>query len=216
MTTIDGPDLKLIDSRLGDLRQRVSQRFLEAVEYARAATPRADGKEDSLVYFEDHANFRRRTSPHSFDYDAVDLSPPSLAALDFACRYLDDLRGCTWVDVGCGFGQLVIYLRALGYDAWGYDDWSQLRREWAEEFAAEFIQGDWILDKPGGDWKVKTVCWIWTYAGEDFTSSWSGLDYRFLTHRGEQQLPEHDFQFHPLRVFYPHVFAFYGREAMLK
>ena len=57
-----------------------------------------------------------------------DLFSPNIAVLDFLSQI--DPRGETILDLACGLGNLLPYLKRLGFHcSFGYDSWSQLPRE---------------------------------------------------------------------------------------
>lgn len=71
-----------------------------------------------------------------------DLWPPNIAALDYILK--NEPKEVAILDFGCGFGNLLVYLRQAGYtNLYGYDDWSQL----PEGAARAFLDRYHLTDK---------------------------------------------------------------------
>ena len=78
-----------------------------------------------------------------------DLFPPNIAVLDFLNGYIEKPGNETILDYGCGIGVMLVYLRKLGFVAYGYDDWSQLAKSTAEVFLSAHEEVDCLLSTDG-------------------------------------------------------------------
>ena len=78
-----------------------------------------------------------------------DLFPPNIAVLDFLYKYIKKPGNETILDYGCGIGVLIVYLRKLGFVAFGYDDWSQIAKSTAEAFLSTHEEEDCLLGTEG-------------------------------------------------------------------
>lgn len=83
-----------------------------------------------------------------------DLSPVNIAVLDWLLE-MDFDKGTVIADIPCGLGNLMFYLREMGFpEIWGYDNWSQIERERAVHFLtlcgmqAHLVDLPTILEKP--------------------------------------------------------------------
>jgi len=76
------------------------------------------------------------------------LFPPNIAVLDWLLE--QNLDGQTTIaDIPCGLGNLLPYLRGLGYERiWGYDNWTQIERERASAFLDYYKMQECLLDLP--------------------------------------------------------------------
>ena len=51
----------------------------------------------------------------------------------------DNPKDISWLDYGCGIGLLMIYLKELGTDVYGYDNWSQVNKKHAQKFLSKYF-----------------------------------------------------------------------------
>jgi hypothetical protein len=77
-----------------------------------------------------------------------DLFPPNIAVLDWFLDQEFDRDACI-ADIPCGLGNLMVYLKQLGYlDVWGYDNWVQIDRQKAVDFLIPWYFQGHLLDLP--------------------------------------------------------------------
>lgn len=65
------------------------------------------------------------------------LFPPNVAVVDFLLK--NSLQSSTIIDYGCGFNNLAVILRYLGFgEAYGEDNFSQIKKETIKSFLKNF------------------------------------------------------------------------------
>jgi len=101
---------------------------------------------DNVSFFADAGRYvgRLRALPPGIPV-LPDLFPPNIAVLDFLSKYARNPAQETVLDYGCGIGALLVYLRKLGFAAYGYDNWSQIAKSTAEAFLSEHGAPHWLL-----------------------------------------------------------------------
>ncbi len=88
------------------------------------------GERINQTFFANMKNFHHQQT--ELELSLPDLFAPNLCILDFALDHFS-ANDCI-LDWGCGLGICAAYLQGAGFDACGFDDWSQLPRWAAEEF----------------------------------------------------------------------------------
>lgn len=74
------------------------------------------------------------------------IYPPNVAVIDFLLKHGD--RRSAILEYGYGLGNLMVYLRALGFvKTFGYDDYSQIRHQTTAAFLRKFNASDAVLSK---------------------------------------------------------------------
>lgn len=83
-----------------------------------------------------------------------DLFAPNIAVLDWLLE-MDFDKKTVIADIPCGLGNLMFYLREMGFsEIWGYDNWNQIERERAVNFLEScgmqehLVDLSTILEKP--------------------------------------------------------------------
>jgi len=118
-------------------------------------------KEDSLKYLLDKNNhpvyvlnkyyhnlkdYANRAQDARFN-NVLDLYPPNVVALYYIIEHLDEFKGKTWLDFGCGIGMLGVYLNYLGIEFYGYDNFSQgVPKDAAINFLRKYKLEDRLID----------------------------------------------------------------------
>jgi len=97
-------------------------------------------------YYHKLQNYASRATDASFK-NFIDLYPPNVAILDYVIKNIDEFKGKTWLDYGCGIGMLGAYLNYLGIDFYGYDNFSQgVPKEVALDFLKKYNLENKLLD----------------------------------------------------------------------
>ncbi|MBM3206768.1 MAG: hypothetical protein FJZ43_04060 [Candidatus Staskawiczbacteria bacterium] len=74
------------------------------------------------------------------------IYPPNVAVIDFMLRHIN--REAHILEYACGLGNLIIYLRESGFKkVFGYDNYSQIRKDTIESFLGKFHIENAILSK---------------------------------------------------------------------
>jgi hypothetical protein len=77
-----------------------------------------------------------------------DLFPPNIAVLDWLLE-MNISKKIVIADIPCGLGNLMFYLKELGFEqVWGYDNWSQIEKERAEKFLRLSAIREGLVDLP--------------------------------------------------------------------
>jgi len=77
-----------------------------------------------------------------------DLFPPNIAVLDWLLE-MDFDKKTVIADIPCGLGNLMFYLREMGFpEIWGYDNWAQIERERAVRFLESCGMQEHLVDLP--------------------------------------------------------------------
>jgi len=81
-----------------------------------------------------------------FKNNPLFLNPPNVAAIDFLLKNVQ--KDAHILDHGTGLGNLLIYLRELGFkNSFGYDNFSQFKEETIKNFLAHFNLSGAVLTK---------------------------------------------------------------------
>ncbi len=98
------------------------------------------------------------------------IYPPNVAVIDFIIK--QSSKEDYILEYGCGLGNLIIYLRQLGYkNILGYDNFSQINKETIEEFLNHFKAQSALLSREATlQLKNKIaicVCYFWNRLEKD-------------------------------------------------
>lgn len=130
------------------------------------------GPSDNIKYFQNlkiygasHLALHGVSSP-------FELFPPNVAALDFLVKLGPRREEQVVLDFGTGMGNLIVYLRRLGFQhVHGYDNHSQISRETSEAFLREFgLNGVLVAKEQLGSLGASIVIvgsLPWSYYGSD-------------------------------------------------
>ncbi len=98
------------------------------------------------------------------------LYPSNVAIIDFLLR--QNLKQETILDYGCGLGNLMVYLKSMGFkNTHGYDDFSQIKKETILTFLGGFNTQEALLEKKAALSLRNTIavcsCFFWSRLGQD-------------------------------------------------
>jgi len=116
-------------------------------------------------YFHNLKNYAHRSSDAGFE-NFIDLYPVNVAILEYVIKHLDEFKGQSWLDYGCGLGQLGIYLDYLGIEFYGYDIFDQgVPKEITLDFLKKYKLEDRLIDNLNDvysrDWHTIGHSGIW-------------------------------------------------------
>lgn len=98
------------------------------------------------------------------------LYPSNVAALDFLLKKVS--AGDVILDYGCGLGNLIVYLKKMGFkNAYGYDNFSQIKKDTIVEFLKKFNSESLLIDKQATLSLLDTIAicsgFFWDRIGQD-------------------------------------------------
>ncbi|MSU54330.1 MAG: hypothetical protein EXS48_00620 [Candidatus Staskawiczbacteria bacterium] len=98
------------------------------------------------------------------------LYPSNVAIMDFLLKKAS--AGDIILDYGCGLGNLMVYLRKMGFlNAYGYDNFSQIKKDTVVEFLKKFNCETSLIDKEEVLSLQNTIAicsgFFWDKIGED-------------------------------------------------
>ena len=116
-------------------------------------------------YFHNLKNYAHRSSDAGFE-NFLDLYPVNVAILEYVIKHLNEFKGKTWLDYGCGLGQLGVYLNYLGVEFYGHDIFDQgVPKEITLDFLKKYKLEDRLIDNLNDvysrDWHTVSHSGIW-------------------------------------------------------
>ncbi len=123
-----------------------------------------------------------------FKNNPLFLNPPNVAVIDFLLKNVQ--KDAQILDYGTGLGNLLVYLRQLGFvNSFGYDNFSQFRESTIRRFLANFDLSEAVLTKDqvfGFKTKVLVcISYFWSRLEKDLIEkeiSNPDLEYILLDH----------------------------------
>jgi hypothetical protein len=127
---VNGVKHEAIDPAI--FKSKFSLQFREAVADRATHCLR---KGDNVGFFAHTGTYVNRHTALPTEIERLnDLFPPNIAALDFLTKNCCDPKKELILDYACGIGVMLVYLRNLGFVAYGFDNWSQVAQITSEEF----------------------------------------------------------------------------------
>jgi len=174
-----------IGGRIKRLYFRIYELFFSKIEIDRSLLNQFNLKETTDLLKSSYNNLELQPSDNKKYFDTqlswvgadkflkdnpLYLYPPNLAVIDFLIKNIK--KESNLLDYGCGLSNLIIYLRKIGFNnSFGYDDFSQIKKETIEKFLDKFNISNILLSKEEVlSFKsniITCICYYWQMIDKD-------------------------------------------------